>query len=69
MKPRVSLSEQAFMDILNKCESKIIKAQKTWLQGHMYVIESDGYYYYTHSKEPLSIPENREVVCSKFVHF
>jgi len=69
MKPRVSVEPSTFLDIVKKSDAKIIKTGKLFLQGYMYVVEADDYYYVTISKEELNLPEGREVVHSKLVQF
>lgn len=69
LKPRVLLEPSQFLRILDKFDSKIIKTGKLFLQGYMYVIEGDDYYYYAISKEAIELPPDREVIHSRSVQF
>jgi hypothetical protein len=62
LKPRVRLDVEAFLGVMDRCNSKIIKTGKMWLQGYMYCIEDDDYFYITMAKSPIRIPGDREVV-------
>ena len=69
LKPRVLLEPSQFLRILDQYDSKIIKTGKQLLQGYMYVIEGDDYYYYAISKEAIELPPDREVIHSRSVQF
>jgi len=69
MKPRVLLEPDTFQQLVKAEQNKVIKTAKIALRGHMYVTEGTSYYYYTYSKEPLTLPPGTEVVDAKLFNF
>ena len=69
MKPRVLLEPEAFNQLIKAEQSKVIRTTKIFLRGHMYVTEGDSFFYYSYSKEPLTLPEGTDVIDAKLVNF
>jgi hypothetical protein len=55
MGPRVHIAAGEFVDIAEKEQGLVIKSKR------MYLIRSGDYYYYTTSKQPLSLPAQCQV--------
>jgi hypothetical protein len=76
MKPRARLDANEFLRILEKAGRKVVRVSASnrlrlvpsfmrWIGmgfPSMYVMEGNDYYYYTYSKEPLTLPESTEVI-------
>jgi hypothetical protein len=83
MKPRVRLDANEFLRILDKAGGKVIRVLTSnrmrlfppfvdWIGikfPSMYVVEGNDYYFYTLSKQPLSLPESAEVVDAQAFSF
>ena len=69
MKPRVLVETDVFCQLAKSEGKTVIKTDKLLLQGHMYVIDGDSYYYYAHSSEPLKLPAGIDVIDAKLVSF
>ena len=61
MGPRVEVEPDEFLEIAQKEKGLVIKRRKYVFQGFTYVIRSGDYYYYTVTKQPLSLPSECQV--------
>lgn len=83
MKPRARLGADDFLQILRNAGGVVIRVSPSnrlrvlppilrWIGAMfpwMYVVEGTGYYYYTYSKGPLTLPESAEVIDATGFHF
>ncbi len=63
MGPRLKVNHQTFLTEVSKNQGKVIRGPKVLWQGYTYLVRGEDYYYYTVSKEELSLPEGVEVTC------
>ena len=67
MRPKVQLEPSEFLKVIEGSANKIIQTGKITLQGYMCVMIEEDYTYYTMSKQPIPLPEGREVVHARTV--
>ena len=58
MGPRVQVEPSEFLRMLEQEKGLVIKGKKIAFRGVIYVSRCGDYYYYTISKEPLSLPKD-----------
>jgi hypothetical protein len=61
MGPRVLVSPEEFLKVVEREKALVIKGPKVILQGTTYVTRAGDYYYYTTVREPLRLPDGVEV--------
>ena len=67
MRPKVLLEPAEFLKVIEGSDNKIIQTGKIFLQGYMCVMIEDDYTYYTMSKQPIPLPEGRQIVHARTV--
>jgi len=61
MGPRLKVDKATFLNEVEKSGNKVIRGPKVWLQGYTYLVCGEDYYYYTVSKEELTLPSDVEL--------
>ena len=61
MAPRLRVSPSEFLEIVKTERPLVIIGPREFGRGHIYVLRSGDYYYFTYSKALLAIPEGVKV--------
>ena len=65
MGPRVQVSPEEFLEIARREQGLVIKRRRQMLAPMTYVLRSGDYYYYTVTRQPLSLPPECQVTEAK----
>lgn len=65
MGPRININNSEFITIAETNPGLIIRGPKAWPYGHMHLMRSGDYYYYTFSKTLLPVPAGCTTLDSK----
>jgi hypothetical protein len=61
MGPRVLVDAAEFLQIAEQEKGVVIKGPRVLWQGRTYVVRSGDYYYFTTTKQPLTLPPGLEI--------